>query len=343
MVNVQLGAAIKSSFVKLSIIVGLIIASLSPVAILLEVFPDKTRNKNRAGVLFQEQIFEIQLPDQDILVIGDSTGSSNILTTEFKRYSAINLSRWGGTSSIEFFQTYQRYLKTFTPPKCLLIGFVYSPELYRTSGLWINSVRYGRYDKLKDFLKIYDMSRSFNEYPGRHYSKFEYLLRFILARTNSPFIVPTIQRELQSFFHERRHKYSFEMYYANLGSVPLPVEQLSAELFVGPFDYELELKFIPIKMFDHYLKEILKLSKASGVKPYFVLSPLAKSLLSQKAQSHMYSLLTHIQRLSVDGLSFKLLYPHSTYSNDFFYDGRHLNKLGAETFTKDLESSLDCT
>jgi hypothetical protein len=188
----------------------------------------------------------------------------------------MNLSGWG-TSMMDNYHLFERYMKHHVAPECILLSTSYNNDLHYKNKLWNGYIFLGFYS-FEELAKIYDVSSKINGYPATEMSKEIFLLHSLLTKMklmdfeNVNFIF-----YLRNILTNTKFKYNFGRFKLDRGFVEVnEPANLANKSFRGQeFDFY-QKGFIPFPTEDYYLGQFIELARKHNSKVIFLPPPLVK-------------------------------------------------------------------
>lgn len=284
------------------------------------------------------------LKEPDLLIIGDSTASQDLIPSEFHSLKAVSLAL-SGASAIESYYRLVEYLEKNKKPRCVFLMTSYGALQFHIDTLfWPLIVGHGnlKYDQVIDY---YETSKILNGWPGSSMSpasvraqifseRFKYYVQFgwlnrALFQPNLMFNLP--QRSYRTLRRTR-------------GAGPMTRRPTWLEL---PFDGQnqefLKRPFQPNAVLDFYLHRTLELTKKHGIRFYADYGPVALSLKNDTSSIWLRDAIAHLEGLLKQFDHAKSLLNIEWGLDSSFTDGTHLDWITARKYSAKVESEIsDC-
>lgn len=266
--------------------------------------------------------------DYNFITIGDSRAKVGFKSNLFddNQINSINLSVGGGTP-IEGYYTLFEYLKNNKKPLYILLS--YGPfHLEQADCFWTRNVRFDflKYDQLKDIISISKVIENDNTTLGNHEKLIDYKIK--------PY---KYFKEFTTGLLERRWNTNKDIYSLLLNS--------KGHFYFGRQDYSNELNseatknsFIPSKVLNYYLEEIIKLAYINNIQVYYYTMPFNESSYLKMNKEYKSQYDNYINNLGFK-YNMKILNNLDYLTNDNFGDPSHLYK-GVEQVTLDIRNKF---
>lgn len=291
------------------------------------------------GYNFINNITSKKLPNftNRILVLGDSSAATAIHTKELGD-DVMTLGVWGSSPAELYYYTHN-YLSKYNSPKCILLTHVLSPDYYQDHSFWELVVPYSNLS-LDTFLKIYDTSKKYNQFPGNKYNKIVFTAKIISTKLHLFFATPFIFSEKLKYRNKDQDIIAKINKYFNITRGEY-VRLVHGDDARGEWWDFLANPMPKNDYYQYYYDLIMKEALKFNIKIYTFTPPVSKKLnflysdrMNQLrdfyiTQSNKYSNVKHID--------IKTFYPQGHYIDD-----AHLNYYGAHKFTLAIAPQLDC-
>lgn len=260
---------------------------------------------------------------QEVLLLGDSRMKIDVDPMEF-RSDVYNLAL-SGASPIDMYYALCSYLTYNEKPKAVLIGFAPTHfmhmENYTQRGLYFH---YYSDDVIKEI----------NENILK-YDQIDYHSEALKYKYRSPAIYLT--GILHSIKSDRQYdnQQSYARMCSQKGGMFLDGSKSSYDQ-VCPEEIK-EREFKPLKSLDYYLRETITLCKSRHIPVYIEQLPMGEyghdKLLATGYLRQLHEYMTELQ----EEYEIPVVIDIPVYSNEYFADDSHLNKLGNQKFTEYLQ------
>lgn len=305
---------------------GLILSFVSLIALvwlLSWVLPEKRYLNDDYPFLRQQQDHVLQDGDiQETIILGDSRTKMGILANNLGD-NTHNLAL-SGASAIEMYYTLNKYLAHHPQPKAVVVSL--APEHFTSIGTYPSGSAYLQY-----FTK--DELDEINELLLAHDNKdFRTTTACFYYRTPNVYMWPV----LKSIFRPRTKAFD-EVYGETMkshGFMPGKKEEAKTQV-IAPEVKEDGFHLDPVV--DIYMNKLLALGVERNIPMYVVQMPMGKEghkILSDNGYLQAYA--EYMEHLG-QAYEIKVQTDIPVFENEYFGDNSHLNRKGAELFTRRLK------
>lgn len=335
----------QKSFFKFSFCaIALVSFVVGTVAVFTFIVSDRMLGFQHQTLRYHEELLDGQydeLKRPDVIVLGDSTATQNLIPTSFIGLKAISLAS-PGTSTVETYYRLLEYLEKNEKPRCVLLMTSYGAHQFHIDTLfWQLIVGHGlmNYEQVLDF---YETSKKLNDWPGNAMSplylrarifveRFEYYVQFGIL--NQAIFQPNLM-----FLHPQR---SYRLIRRTHGAGPLTRRPVWIDIgFDGPNQKFLKSEFRQSRVLDHYLQQILKLTEKRGIKFYMDYGPIAASLRNDSSLAWLKSGMEYLESQLKPFGHAKSLMNNEWYVDTQFTDGTHLNWRAAMKYSEKVGKEI---
>jgi hypothetical protein len=281
------------------------------------------------SIFFQNDVLsgKLEIGTPKVLIIGDSTAAFGYTAGSLP--NTLSMAVFSG-SFAEMYYTLERYLKKLPAPNCIVMTASYNWAYHRDNRFW-DIYALNRFYGLRELSEIYDASRDVGDFPASEYGKATFYLKYLLYVLRLQGLHMT---DVQDAIFKRvlyRSNWKFHrLMRENMGSI-----NKSSQIY--PFIWEphshLNEPFAPAPLYDEYLRRIVALAGARGIRVNWIQSPISAQVLTPAAKEFYAALNARMRPLVMAD-------PRNTYDgeikvypDELMFSATHLNIKGAHRFT----------
>ncbi len=264
--------------------------------------------------------------DADMLIIGDSRAKSGVIPSEIRDDGSVYNIAIGGTTSIEMYYAVKNYLKSHAAPSEAVV--IFAPYHFCDIDNWGQTLYYD-YLSVPELMEAESMALKTGEdkvcYPGF----LSDILSFKLRLPNK-YLDAVFSSRFGGNLADNRAK--FDSVRKDLGYTAFGEAEGNDELNYETHHSEFDLS----PLMDGYYKRLLKLLDDNGVKVKILQVPVnqaSSEAISPEFLTGFRAYMSEIQSLFPN---FSVETEIPVYENSYFGDNNHLNRRGAEKFTREF-------
>lgn len=311
------------------------------------IISDRTMGFQHQIVRYQNELIRGDYPglnDLDLLIVGDSTASQNVLAPDLPLLKAASLAA-PGISSIESYYNLKRYLtgmENRPSPRCVLLMTSYGAQAYHIENFfWPLTVGHSLLRR-EDALDLYENSIKIHAWPSNRYSRWNYYLKIISEQVGYHLQFNSLKQLLfqpnLTFNHSQR---SYRLFRRMDGSGPLQRRpQWLENRFNGPNQEFLTKPFNPDPVLDLYIEKIAKLTQERGIPLAVAYGPLASSVRDETSERWLNDAIEHVGKIIAPFPHVSNLQKVEWMIDSKFADSTHLKWAFAAEYTKELGKKL---
>lgn len=262
------------------------------------------------------------------LILGDSRAMADLIPSKMNE-KTLNLAV-GGATSIEMYYTLDTYIKNNGTPAEVIIMF--APFHYSVIDNFTTRTAYFNYLTISDLNDLYSYAKACNSETllkkGYKNDLLSYRLRFpdkyIPALINSGFI-GRYNGNINTY-NEIRKNFGYSEFGKEDGCSDLNYET----------NYEEMHKTGDALLLDIYMHRLLNLCNDNKIKTYLLIPPMNESSFNALKPSYADEYHMYMDALSKRHPDVKIETEIPCYPDRLFGDSSHLNKKGAEIFTREI-------
>lgn len=277
---------------------------------------------------------DLTTDNQETLILGDSRAMADLIpemmTDHTLAGSCVTNLAVGGATSIEMYYTLKNYINNNGAPKNAVIMF--APFHYSIIDNFWTRTAYFNYLSISDMSELYDYAKATK---SETLLKDGYLNDLVSLRMRFP------DKYLPALVNAK-----FVTRY-NLNKDAL--SRISSDRGYGPFGtadgcdylnyeckYESMHKTGDAVLLDVYLNRLLKLCSESGINTVLVVPPMNEASFNELHDSYVEEFTSYLDELNIKYPAILVDGDIPCYDNSYFGDSSHLNRKGAEKFTKEF-------
>ena len=304
--------------ISVPLILMCIYAYFMPMSYMTEEYPMWMEEKNYVN--------QNEKASPTTLIIGDSRAKSGVLPGELcPDGSAYNIAI-GGATSIEMYYALRNYLKYHEAPDTALV--IFAPFHFYEIDNWGQTLYYN-YLTLPEIIEIEANAAMLRDKRVQYSGWLADILSFKLRLPNKYLDQIYISRfgrngEKNREKYERiQREYGFTSFGEEEGNDGLAYEAHKKEFELSP-------------MSDLYYLRLLDLLKSHGIRVFIIQAPLNKATDKVITEKFRSAYTAYMEGIAEKYPDFTVETKVPAYDNAFFGDNNHLNRRGAEKFTKEI-------
>lgn len=279
----------------------------------------------------QEKDYTISGPEADILILGDSRAKSSLipemLTDGDKEIYNMAI---GGATPIEMYYALSRYLINHNAPERVIV--IFAPYHLCEIDNWGQTETY-HYLSSREMMEVYSNAKALDETHLLNGSLFDNLVSYNLRLPN---------KYMSSLYNAHFFgRYADNISKYNDVSKNLGYTEFGTDNGCDSLNYETHHTwFDDSKLVVMYYRKLVELCVDNNIYVQCIQAPIneasSEKIINEFWNGHKDVLRTVVyENLSDDVMSFETKVP--VYDNKYFGDANHLNRLGAEKFTKKIK------
>lgn len=259
---------------------------------------------------------------KETVFLGDSRMKAGIIPDEISE-KAYNLAVGGG-SSFEMFCTLKNYLKNHPKPEKVILGFAPN-HLEKDEAFFYRALyfRFFSFFEQTESCFVAKLTKSENS-NFKEYLKYDLIFpqKYSAACINS------------KFRREKTNRNEYEKCVVQKGHMWFGLNDFDDGLNQEANDN----KFIPSKKCDFYLKKLVKLCENQKIPLFIEQLPMnPASFESINKSGYYFEYQNYLKKIDDKDKNVKVNAEIPCYEPEFFGDNSHLNKKGAERFSKEIK------
>lgn len=259
---------------------------------------------------------------KETVFLGDSRMKAGIIPDEISE-KAYNLAVGGGTS-FEMFCTLKNYLKNHPKPEKVILGFAPSHFQY-FSEFYSRTLYFHFLSPCEELVSFFVAKFTKDEKLNfKEYLKYDLIFpqKYSAACINS------------KFRREKTNRNEYEKCVVQKGHMWFGLNDFDDGLNQEANDN----KFIPSKKCDFYLKKLVKLCENQKIPLFIEQLPMnPASFESINKSGYYFEYQNYLKKFDDKDKNVKVNAEIPCYEPEFFGDNSHLNKKGAERFSKEIK------
>ncbi|MCR5527162.1 MAG: DUF1574 domain-containing protein [Lachnospiraceae bacterium] len=258
------------------------------------------------------------------LILGDSRAKSSLIPAELG--SDIYNIAIGGATSIEMYYALSNYLSNHSAPDNAII--IFAPYHFCSIDNWQQTLYYN-YLSLSELSEVEQTAYSFPD-KSVHYNGWAADLLSFKLRLPNKYLDAIYQAGVNGRYSENMDKYSSvqnDLGYTEFGSEN-GNDGLNYETHHEYFDYS------PLVV--NYYDKLLDLCSENNIKVTIAQAPFNKASSEVVTERFLSEYKTFLMKVKEKHPDFTVETDVPVYDNKYFGDNNHMNRKGAEKFTKEF-------
>lgn len=262
----------------------------------------------------------------DVLIVGDSSAKTGILTSGFDGMNVYNISILSGTS-VEIYVSLRNYLENHDAPGSVIMMF--SVRDLISNGYLYDYILFFNYYSWQEMNEMYEKGQELNDpYWGSDIIK-TYMLKSYLR---DPMHYMTAVNNSGFFGRYPSNKKRYEQLENDRGWMIMGTNDENYDA-----DYISELEhFEVLPMQDNYIRQIIELCEENDIEIIIEQAPIKESSRGMIRENVVSEFEEYFGQLQKDYPDAKIESTLVYYSNNYFTDVDHVNLRGAEKFTAEI-------
>ncbi len=305
----------------------LVLAPLIALILFTFIFPMSYMSEEY--VMWREELDYVNQPGSraDMLIIGDSRAKSSIIPAMLENDESVYNVGIGGATPIEMYYALKNHIKNSGAPKEAVI--IFAPYHFCDIDNWDQTL-FNNYLSVSEITEVFERAVQFRNKTLLKEGWFTDGLSFRLRLPNK-YLAQIYEARFTGY--EARNKARYDSVRADLGYCEFGSDPgndgESYEVHHKEFDYDPMVTF--------YYDELIGLLVKNGVKVTILQTPVnetSSELITDEFRRGYADFLTSVEE-KYQGITVYKEIP--CYENRYFGDNNHLNRAGAEKFTRSLK------
>jgi hypothetical protein len=274
----------------------------------------------------------------DVAVFGDSRADSAFIPARMSKLST-NFGFAGGTP-IENYFFVKSILACNTKPRLLILSF--NPGAFEIvqPWLWDNALRYGAlgWDEISQVRHEAERLEERSYFVAKPHIGIDGLFRDVAYSTRFPAIYfnSLIESRLLLRTEENHRKYA-----EVISARGYPAYKSGAQVRMVDASTD-DAPFTPLPLQQRFFEMTVSMLKQAGIETYFLIAPFSENGPHAHNQAYQAAYIEFLRRTSLHHQNLHLMQDQvPVWPNSMFADGVHLNRNGADVFSRQLNQCIE--